>query len=221
MWNRKSSEGNPGNSSDSNSITEGFHFYYFKVILSLKTSEVPCVCPVRLRLSFQFSAGYSSSHRFTLIHFAPPGNGSHGRQQAHIYSPALEPPPACCCTISSFTCNQKKSNVSVCARVRVCVCSCEKKLQEPTRHRRGQSQILPLPLLLLSIHLLCFLLLHFLSPSPPVSSDGCIMKASPGNLLLRKDGWCAWGWVGGLFTLCVENVKYKMLQSMSTWWILN
>lgn len=145
MWNRKSSEGNPGNSSDSNSITEGFHFYYFKVILSLKTSEVLCVCPVRLRLSFQFSAGYSSSHRFTLIHFAPPGNGSHGRQQAHIYSPALEPPPACCCTISSFTCNQKKSNVSVCARVRVCVCSCEKKLQEPTRHRCGQSQILPLP----------------------------------------------------------------------------
>lgn len=101
------------------------------------------MCPVRLRLSFQFSSGYSSSHRFTLIHFASPGHGSHGRQQAHIYSPALEPPPACCCTISSFTCNQKKSKVSVCAGTRVCVHVC--KLQEQTRRWCGQSQILPLP----------------------------------------------------------------------------
>lgn len=65
MWNRKSSKGNPGNSSDSNNITEGFHFYYFKVILSLKTSEVLCVSrPSEAFVSVQFRL-----FQFTSVHF--------------------------------------------------------------------------------------------------------------------------------------------------------
>lgn len=70
-WNRKSSKEPPKNTTWT-WITEGFHLYYFKVFLSLNIfSPKPqrAVCPVQLKLSFQFSSGYSSSDQFSSIHF--------------------------------------------------------------------------------------------------------------------------------------------------------
>lgn len=49
-----------------------FHLYYFKVFLCLNIfppKPQRAVCPVQLRLSFQFNSGGSSSDQFSSIHF--------------------------------------------------------------------------------------------------------------------------------------------------------
>lgn len=219
MRNRKSSKGNPGNSSNSNNITEGFHFYYFKVILRLKTSEVLCVsCPseafvsVQLRL-FQFTSVHFNSLCFTWKWL------TQGAASSYLLSSSWTPTGVLLHHQQLHL--QPKEKQSQCVCMSVCA-SVKRNYKSRQDIGVGKVRFSPCPLLLpLSIHLLCFLLLNFLSQAPPASSDCCVMQASPGNLLLRKDGWRAWGWVGGLLTLSVENVKHKMLQSPSAWWFLN